>query len=107
MFAHLTFFAAGGMKRGRSDTFTKIGDPATLPGGDGYGCAFDPTSTYLAVAHYNPPYLTIYKRSGDTFAKLSNPATLPASTGRSCAFDSTSTYLAVAHSTAPYLTIYK
>ena len=49
---------------------TKLANPATLPTGDGRGCAFDPTGTYLAVAHENSPYITIYKRSGDTFTKL-------------------------------------
>jgi len=28
-----------------------------LPTGQGYGCAFDPTGTYLAVAHINSPYM--------------------------------------------------
>src|SRR5690606_11596606 len=62
---------------------------------------------YLAVAHWNSPYITIYKRSGDTFAKLANPATLPSSNGYGCAFDPTGTYLAVAHDASPYITIYK
>jgi DNA-binding beta-propeller fold protein YncE len=76
---------------------TKLADPATLPTGTGEGCAFDPTGTYLAVAHSNSPYITIYKRSGDTFTKLADPATLPTNNGYGCAFDPTGTYLAVAH----------
>ena len=39
---------------------TKIANPAVLPTGNGGGCAFDPTGTYLAVAHVNSPYITIY-----------------------------------------------
>jgi len=86
---------------------TKVTDPATSPTGNGYGCAFDPTGTYLAVAHLNSPYITIYKRSGNTFTKLANPATLPSYDGYGCAFDPTGTYLAVAHYNSPYITIYK
>jgi DNA-binding beta-propeller fold protein YncE len=86
---------------------TKLADPATRPTGYGWGCTFDPTGTYLTVAHSSSPYITIYKRSGDTFTKLANPSTLPTSTGYGCAFDPTGTYLAVAHSSSPYITIYK
>jgi hypothetical protein len=89
------------------DTFTKLSDPSTLPTGTAYGVAFDPTGTYLAVAHGNSPYITIYKRSGDTFTKLSDPSTLPTGNGLGVAFDPTGTYLAVAHDGSPYITIYK
>ena len=85
---------------------TKLANPATLPTGTGRGCAFDPTGTYLAVAHNNSPYITIYKRSGDTFTKLADPSTLPTDTGWGCAFDPTGTYLAVAHNNSPYITFY-
>ena len=85
---------------------TKIADPATLPAGNGYGCAFDPTGTYLAVAHGTSPFITIYKREGDTFTKLADPDVLPTGTGQGCAFDPTGTYLAVAHASSPNITIY-
>ncbi|OPX87011.1 MAG: hypothetical protein A4E53_02666 [Pelotomaculum sp. PtaB.Bin104] len=86
---------------------TKLANPATLPAGAGRGASFDPTGTYLAIAHDVSPYVTIYKRSGDTFTKLADPATLPASTGFSASFDPTGTYLAIAHDVSPYVTIYK
>ena len=38
----------------------KVKDPSTLPTGDGWGCAFSPDGTYLAVAHWSSPYITIY-----------------------------------------------
>ena len=41
----------------------KLSNPSTLPAGSGYGVAFDPTGTYLAVAHNNSPYITIYLAS--------------------------------------------
>src|SRR5690606_15981865 len=86
---------------------TKLAYPDVLPSGIGYGCAFDPTGTYLAVAHGSSPYITIYKRDGDTFTKLADPATLPTGAGYGCAFDPTGTYLTVGHSNSPYITIYK
>ena len=86
---------------------TKLADPSTLPPDTGYGCTFDPTGTYLAVAHSTSPYITIYRRSGDTFTKLADPSTLPPNTSQGCAFDPTGTYLAVAHYISPYITIYK
>ena len=90
-----------------TDTFTKLANPAALPAGNSYGAAFDPTSTYLAIAHVTTPFVTIYKRSGDTFTKLAAPAALPAGNGTGAAFDPTSTYLAIAHFTTPFVTIYK
>jgi len=86
---------------------TKLSDPSTLPTGEGRDVAFDPTGTYLAVAHRTSPRITIYKRSGDTFTKLSNPSTLPPNTSYGVAFDPTGTYLAVSHTSSPYITIYK
>ena len=90
-----------------TDTFTKLANPAALPADTGRGATFDPTSTYLAIAHFSSPFVTIYKRSGDTFTKLANPAALPASAGCGATFDPTSTYLAIAHFSSPFVTIYK
>ena len=85
----------------------KLTDPAILPTGEGYGTAFSHDSTYLAVAHYEFPRITIYKRDGDTFTKLANPAILPTGSGNSTAFSHDSMYLAVAHLNSPRITIYK
>ena len=51
---------------------TKLADPADLPTGDGRGCAFDPTGTYLAVAHSTSPYITIYDAFSRTVFKTGN-----------------------------------
>jgi len=51
---------------------TKLANPATLPTGHGCGCAFDPTGTYLAVAHFNSPYITIYDAFSRTVFKTGN-----------------------------------
>ena len=84
----------------------KVSNPDVFPPRTGYGCSFSPDSNYLAVAHANSPYITIYKRNGDTFTKLSNPDDLPTDTGYGCSFSPDSNYLAVAHGT-PCITIYK
>ena len=89
------------------DTFTKLDNPATLPTGQGWGCAFSTDGVYLAVAHATTPWVTIYKRSGDTFTKLADPATLPTGQGTGCCFSSDGVYLAVAHDASPFVTIYK
>ena len=44
-----------------TDTFTKLANPAALPASAGCGATFDPTSTYLAIAHFSSPFVTIYK----------------------------------------------
>ena len=82
-------------------------DPSTLPSNTGNGASFSTDNNYLAVAHNNNPFITIYKRDGDTFNKLPNPSTLPPSTSYGVSFSSDGNYLAVAHSTTPFITIYK
>lgn len=60
-----------------SSTITKLTDPATIPTGIAYGCAWNPAGTVLAVRHATSPFLSVYTRSGDTLTKVANPATLP------------------------------
>jgi hypothetical protein len=87
----------------------KLTNPASLPTGTGNGCSFSRDKIYLAVAHTNSPYITIYKRTSgtDTFVKLSDPAALPTFGGNGCAFSFDGTYLSVVHPASPYVTIYK
>ncbi|HKL95056.1 MAG TPA: hypothetical protein VJ845_01360 [Haploplasma sp.] len=84
----------------------KLSDPADLPPYDCIGVSFSSDDTYLAVAHYTTPFLTVYKRSGDTFTKIPD-IEAPAGNGWGVSFSSDDTYLAVAHGTNPFLTIYK
>jgi len=63
--------------------------------------------SYLAVASYGSPYITIYNHSGDTFPSTTTPSAFPTGVGRGCAFSSDGTYLAVAHDISPYILIYK
>ena len=88
-----------------SSSFVKKSALAALSG-TGRSFAFSLDGTYLAVAHNNSPYITVYKRDGDSFTKLSALEALP-SVGYGCAFSPDGTYLAVAHSNSPYLTVYK
>ena len=87
--------------------FTKLPNPTGLPTGHGHSSSFSPDMNYLAVAHMNEPFVTIYKRSGDMFTKLANPSVLPAGNGFGAAFSPDGAYLAVAHDVSPYVTIYK
>ena len=77
-----------------------------MPTNAGYGVAFDPTGTCLAVVHNGNPTSLIYKRNGGYIHKLSNPSTLPTGIGNGVAFDPTGTYLVVGHGSSPYITIY-
>ena len=51
---------------------TKLPNPSTLPAADGYGCAFDPTGNYLAVAHDSSPYITVYNYLSRAVFKTGN-----------------------------------
>ena len=43
------------------DSFTKLSALDALPN-TGMGCAFSPDGTYLAVAHIDSPYITVYQK---------------------------------------------
>jgi WD40 repeat protein len=79
-------------------------NPAQLPTNTGYGCAFSPDGSLLAVAHQNSPNITIYNTSD--WSKVANPAQLPPGNGYGCAFSPDGSLLAVAHNSSPYITIY-
>ena len=63
------------------DTFIKP-DPSSLPVDAGESVAFSPDSNYMAVAHHNSPYITIYKPrqtvipTGNSIFALSDAAAL-------------------------------
>lgn len=98
--------------------FTKLSDP-TQPAGRigsgilGLGQRISTTSdgVYVAIAHANAPFLTIYKRSGDTLAKLPDVADPPPSgtfnDAEGVAFSPDGIYLAVATPNSPFLALYK
>lgn len=83
------------------DTFSKLPDPAVLPGGvAGGGARFSPDGIFLAVSGNGG--LQIYQRSGDTFTKLTDPVNSIG--GSSCAWSRNGDYLASSSGhTFPYI----
>ena len=59
--------------------WSKFADPATLPGGNGYGITFSPDGTKLILAGAGTPKMTIYNTSD--WSKITDPASIPASVG--------------------------
>lgn len=87
------------------DTFTKETDVNTWPAGGVHDVAWTNTDDdFIAVAHDNSPYVSIY--AGNNYNKQSNPATLPTGSAFSVAFSPADDFLAVGHQSSPYLTIY-
>ena len=70
--------------------------------GIGWGAAFNPDGTFLAVAHSTSPFLTVIDTSNWTV--VPNTPTL-AGIGYGAAFNHDGTRLAVAHVTSPNLTV--
>jgi Flp pilus assembly pilin Flp len=95
---------------GDPSTWTKLGNPSTLPTGQGDGIAFSPDDGLLAVAHDTSPYLTVY----DTAGGSANTATWttaslggnPPNFGLGVSFSPDGAMLAVSHVGSPYVTIY-
>jgi WD40 repeat protein len=87
--------------------WNKIANPGTLPTNGGDNVAFSPDGQFMAVAHADSPYVTIYQISGSTFTKLADPGTLPTGNAHGVSFSPNGQFLAVAHSTTPFVTIYQ
>lgn len=96
---------------GTSTIWTALSAPASLPAGNGRGCAYSPDGQFMAIAHDTSPFVTIYQisgtGSGTTYTKLTNPSSLPAGNGSGVAFSQDSQFMAVAHTTSPFVTIYQ
>jgi 6-phosphogluconolactonase (cycloisomerase 2 family) len=88
-------------------TFTKLANPSALPGGAQNGkLAWSPDGSFLAIAHRNSPFVTVYSVSGTTFTKIADPATLPASHGTGVSWHPSGNYLSVAHENTPFVSVY-
>ena len=103
--SQLVYEISGGGSVSWSDGATKLPALSALPS-TGRGVSFSPDGTYLAYAHQNSPFATVYKRSGDTFTKLPALSALP-NTGLGVSFSSCGTYVAYAHAGSPFATVYK
>ena len=84
----------------------KVGDPATLPAGTGFGVTFSPSGSHIAVAHGTSPYISVYPWTGAFGAKVADPATLPTGAGYGVAFSPSGSHIAVAHWTSPRVSVY-
>lgn len=62
---------------------------------------------FLAIAHENSPYLSIYRQKQGFLSKMSNPVDLPAGNAYNTDFSNDGAYLGVTHESSPYLTLYK
>ncbi len=90
----------------------KVADPGTpVPGDPVFSnaecCQFSPGGNYLAVAHSDSPYLTVYNWSAGFGAKVSDPAVPPDSVGICIAWSPDGAYLAVADGASPVLNIWE
>jgi len=105
------YYASFGLADGSTDILVEIlagagGDPSltkrspdpTKPTGisNGQDAKWDPSGTYLALAHWGGNNLTIYKWDGSSLTKLADPPA-PEGGSNSVAWDPTGTYLAVGH----------
>ena len=88
-------------------TFTKLANPAELPGADGLAVAWFPNGEFLAVGHEGTPWVTIYQRAGTTFTKITNLASLPGNTVYGLEWSPNGEFLAIIYSVAPYIKIYQ
>lgn len=67
---------------------TKFSAPSPAPGGTVSRAAFTPDDAYIAIAHGNSPYVSVYAWSNSTGfgTKVSDPTSLPAGAGQGVAF---------------------
>lgn len=89
------------------DSFTKLADPATIPGGGAVSVGWSQSSTYLAVGTNVAPYIFVYKRSDDTFTKLADLPATATTRIDGVGFSSDDTYLGLTQTLATPLAFYK
>ena len=61
---------------------------------------------YIAVAHSNTPFVSVYPWTGMFGTKIANPATPPVGTGYGVAFSPAGNYIAVAYAASPNVSAY-
>jgi len=91
------------------DVFTKLANPATLPGTAGFDVSWSPDGRYLAVGNNNAstPYFTVYKRSGDVLTVIDYPSTVAAALTAGVDWSPDGKYLAMALGSTPFVYVYK
>jgi hypothetical protein len=90
------------------DTFTQLGNPASIPTTSVTGVAWSVDSQFLAATSGASPFIFFYQRSGHTFTKLANPASLPAAgtVPNEVVWSPSSEFVVIAADTTPFIHIY-
>ena len=78
--------------------------PGANPTGDGSAAAISPDGRWVAVGHYNSPYVAVYNTA--TWARVTLSGGNPADTVRDISFSPDGSLMALAHYTSPFLTVY-
>ena len=78
--------------------------PGANPGGNGTKAAVSPNGGFVAVGHFNSPYVAVYNTT--TWARVTLSGGNPAGTVKDAHFSPDGSLLALAHSTSPFLTVY-
>lgn len=98
--------------------FNAFGTFSSAPAGVPRAVRYSPDAEYgtssatgnLAVAHQEPPHVTVYEldqfSSVPEHTKIADPATLPTGNATAIAWSGDSNYLVVGHASPPYVTMY-
>lgn len=84
--------------RRNGTSFTKLADPASVPGGFVYNCTWSPDGQFLAIGGDTAPRVHIYQRSGlDELTLLVDAASSPGTQIRNLKFSNNGRFLATAN----------
>lgn len=88
-------------------SFEKYADPDISPAGHVFDVSFHPDGKFLAVAHFEFPYLSIYRIEKGRLKRDPDPAALPPGPCHGCAFSPDGRFLAVTTHALPYICMYE
>lgn len=87
--------------------FVKQPNPASLPPATGLGVAWSPDGQYVAVIHFNSPYVRIYAwQDGSLVPVAFGPTAPPPDTPRGVGWSPDGRYLVITHLSSPFVSIY-
>lgn len=78
--------------------------PGANPTGNGSAAAISPDGRWVAVGHYNSPYVAVYDTT--TWARVTLSGGNPAGKVNEVSFSPDGSLMALAHATSPFLTVY-
>jgi hypothetical protein len=85
----------------------KTNEPNLAPPAISTKSSFSKNNRFLATAHDQSPFVSIYENYDGFFKKLPNPSTLPVGIGTDVCFSSDNRFLVVTHGFSPFVTIYE